>query len=346
MTSDGAVHTRAQDLPRLTSLRAFAAIGVFGVHAQTSIRWELGSKLFGLGYAGVGFFFILSGFILTWSTRPGGPARDFYCRRFARIYPAHLVTALIAGLAWGFGTAWSTVGNLLLIQAWDVRDSVHYGLNGASWSLSCEAFFYLIWPITVVYAVRRRANFAATSVLLFFAGSLIVALSLGNDAYVHASYVNPVIRVGEFLVGIALAVYFVERGQSHRVPVPIGLAVFAASWELCRIFIEAKYPLPDFALFPSFVLLIWVGAQADVAKVRGLLTQPWMVYGGQVSFCFYLVHQFAIAVVVEQHIAASGPVLFVLAFLLSCVFAAALHHLVELPGQKYLSRGKRSRVTA
>ena len=32
--------------------------------------WPEGRKYFGLGYVGVGFFFVLSGFVLTWATSP------------------------------------------------------------------------------------------------------------------------------------------------------------------------------------------------------------------------------------------------------------------------------------
>jgi peptidoglycan/LPS O-acetylase OafA/YrhL len=42
---------------------------------------------------GVSFFFVLSGFVLTWSARPDDIATGFWRRRIARIYPVHLVTA-------------------------------------------------------------------------------------------------------------------------------------------------------------------------------------------------------------------------------------------------------------
>src|SRR5690242_12787179 len=82
-------------LPALTSLRFLAALAVFLHHAG----------LFADGFFGVTFFFVLSGFILTYNYRRTladggrGAVWDFYVARFARVYPLHIF-ALIAALPW------------------------------------------------------------------------------------------------------------------------------------------------------------------------------------------------------------------------------------------------------
>jgi peptidoglycan/LPS O-acetylase OafA/YrhL len=53
-------------------------------------------RLFDLGAVGVTFFFVLSGFVLAWSTSPDVGAGTIYRRRFARIYPSYLVMLLLA----------------------------------------------------------------------------------------------------------------------------------------------------------------------------------------------------------------------------------------------------------
>ena len=125
MTSDGVVHVRAPDLPRLTSLRAFAALSVFLFHVDAYIRFRP-ARLFRDGYAGVGFFFILSGFVLTWS-RPRTTksktvhAVAFYRRRFARIYPSNLAVLLVVvalGLAERPARPGSVLANAALVQTW------------------------------------------------------------------------------------------------------------------------------------------------------------------------------------------------------------------------------------
>jgi peptidoglycan/LPS O-acetylase OafA/YrhL len=79
-------------LPALTSLRFFAALHVVCFHflafkIVSGERW-LG-QISSIGYVGVSFFFVLSGFILVYTYAGRDiPARDFWRARFARIYPA------------------------------------------------------------------------------------------------------------------------------------------------------------------------------------------------------------------------------------------------------------------
>ena len=95
-------------LPAVTSLRFFATFHVALFHmnemgALTGPRWL---KAFaGIGYVGVSFFFVLSGFILVY-TYAGREIRlhDFWQARFARIYPAYLFSLLISFPFFYYGT--------------------------------------------------------------------------------------------------------------------------------------------------------------------------------------------------------------------------------------------------
>lgn len=84
-------------LDSLTGLRWWAAFAVFLFHVRNVVRMPAPiSDFVSFGNFGVAFFFILSGFVLTWSWRERVGVGTFYWRRFARIYPLHLVTLLIA----------------------------------------------------------------------------------------------------------------------------------------------------------------------------------------------------------------------------------------------------------
>ena len=90
---------RLPRLDALTGLRWWAAFVVFVFHMVNRHRAAARADRRGLqpsGYLGVTFFFVLSGFVLTWSARPERDKRTFYWRRFARIYPSHFVTLLLA----------------------------------------------------------------------------------------------------------------------------------------------------------------------------------------------------------------------------------------------------------
>lgn len=80
------VSTRVARLDSLTGLRIFAAAMVFARHV--SGRGDLDNSegtlnLLSSGLVGVSFFYIVSGFVLTWTARPGDRPREFHQRRFA-----------------------------------------------------------------------------------------------------------------------------------------------------------------------------------------------------------------------------------------------------------------------
>ena len=150
-----------QDLPSLTSMRFFAALMVALFHACVWSSVPLGP--FRYGFVGVTFFYILSGFVLTWTWRPHDSLRFFYLRRFARVYPLHLLTAMIALAFAALGvrgegevSPLTALLNLALLQAWVPDLAVVGALNGPSWSLSNEAFFYAVFPLLVGLLLSAR----------------------------------------------------------------------------------------------------------------------------------------------------------------------------------------------
>src|SRR5262249_9670208 len=130
-------------LPSLAGSRFLAALLVFGFHlhvmglvtggpASTVLDW-----IFAQSAGAFSFFFILSGFALTWSQRPTDTASRFWRRRIARIYPNHVATWLVAlGLIVAHaGTVDPAVvvPNLFLVHAWVPDPKVFFGMNVVSW---------------------------------------------------------------------------------------------------------------------------------------------------------------------------------------------------------------------
>ena len=110
----------------------------------------------GIGYVGVSFFFVLSGFILVYTYAGRNIVlRDFWQTRFARIYPAYLFALLLTSPFWIIGAlkmhvpffafgerhfALTSALVVLLLQSWVPGAALSW--NSVSWSLSVEAFFY------------------------------------------------------------------------------------------------------------------------------------------------------------------------------------------------------------
>jgi len=144
-------------LKPLTSLRIFAAVMVLLLHCNIMlVRFPWLVKVANIGYLGVPFFFILSGFIIAYNYQdrlesPNGKhIRSFYLARMARIYPVHLLTFLMV-LPYVIHWEWSgtssftfrAILNLLLLQSYSMNSNIYFAFNGASWTLCIEMFFYL-----------------------------------------------------------------------------------------------------------------------------------------------------------------------------------------------------------
>ncbi|CAM2956439.1 acyltransferase [Actinomyces slackii] len=329
------------NLPRLTSLRFFAALLILIYHARLSDLVP-GGRVFDVAHMGVAFFFVLSGFVLTWAS-PGEriEPRRFWLNRFARIYPSHLVTMLIAAVIF-LPVRWTDVLlHLFLLQAWAPHQSTILSLNEVSWSLSAEAFFYLLAP-WLITALRRRSD--RTMVILAL-GWWIVTMGAGRAlilmGFEEWPYYLPAIRSAEFIIGIVLAELFRRGRLSRRIPVwPCVVAClvsYGAALAVYRMGVTMQM-MPAIITAPAICLLVVAAAQADARGQGGLLTSPLLEHAGKVSFAVYLVHALVLTVVppllpepatLAWQLAGLAVVLVV-----TWACAEALHRGVELPAQR------------
>ena len=199
-------------LTSLTGLRFFAAMAVVLYHLRIYFS-PIGDGLsvFGYGFTAVSFFFVLSGFVLTWSQNSDVKAGRFFLHRIARIWPLHLLTMLLALFAPPLPTSSevSMLGALsvaTLTQAWIPVSPFLNAFNGVSWSLSCEAFFYLMFPLLFKHLKSTRQYRAfvvvpAGAVALFVLLAAVTSIPIAD--YLLAGM--PLFRLAEFIVGMLLA---------------------------------------------------------------------------------------------------------------------------------------------
>ncbi|HVB05147.1 MAG TPA: acyltransferase [Acidimicrobiales bacterium] len=320
----------ARHLPRLTAARAFAALAVFAFHASQLFHLALG-PLSSFGYAGVSFFFILSGFVLTWGSGAAIRAPRFYGRRFSRIYPAYAVVLVLTGVL-GFSQApthelSTTLCAVLLVQAWLPNTGI-YAINPPAWSLSVEAAFYAAMPFLhagLLRLGRARRWSVVLGWFLAFATFVAVAAHAGGG-WTSTALANPLGRAAEFLLGM-LAAFELRAG--HRLRVLPALAVALGSLALCAL-AGGPVPLPTVELDPLFAVVIVVLAQADLAARPGwFLTGPTLAYLGAISYEFYLVHQFVLDRVSTLRVGRFGAVALSLAIAL--LASSLLFELVQRP---------------
>jgi exopolysaccharide production protein ExoZ len=192
--------SRSEPLAYIQGLRGIAAAAVVLYHARIFIDGpsflDAGTRLFGSGSAGVDLFFVISGFIMMHTTGDvegsPGAALGFLAKRFARIWPVYVVAFAAMWLLTrasdspAFATTWSSVGQALafLPRAPDqAAPFFGYPLLHVGWTLNYEAFFYLLFAISLF--VPRRWRLAALAAM--FAGCLIgLPLILTGDVHFDA----------------------------------------------------------------------------------------------------------------------------------------------------------------
>lgn len=297
----------------LTGLRFLAALAVFAHHftglggngsgvANTPALFPYTT----MGVHGVDFFFVLSGFLLTWGHRPGTPAGLFYWRRVGRVWPAHLVAtvpAVVMFYVWGDAATdlFSQIASLFLLQAWFPGVSPTLPGNPVSWTLGVEMFFYLLFPLVIRYALRLRTR----TLGLLTGGGLAAMWAVNWWAAAHLSPFatewimrHPVTRLPEFVLGVVFALAL-RRG--HRFPLHPGVLAAAflgytlvycrrADWFEAGVVGQFDWTVrPTVAVFA--VLVIAACVQRETAGHKGWLCSRPMVLLGLWSYSFYLLHQ-------------------------------------------------------
>ena len=320
-------------LPRLTALRAFAALAVLVYHLHEHHVVSLPWGISGIGGTGVAFFFVLSGFVLAWGTEPGLRPRTFYRRRFARVYPSDalmLLVAMVLPVVPVDRSVPAAVANALTVQAWSPRDEIAYGMNGVSWSLSCEAFFYLVFPLAalVVWRIPRSAGWSLAACGLVLAAAAYLVRPGIADHF-------PPVRISEFLLGLVAGIA-VREGWRPRIPGIVAWGVLLAGLALALLVtVRFRAPMANAVVAAPFLLLILHMAGRDIEGRPGTLHRRAFVFAGEVSFAFYLVHELVIVNLLP--LLPGGALVQVVVMATVAVLAAVLLHLlVERPCNRRL----------
>lgn len=317
-------------LQALTSLRFVAALCIVVLHATNhGLLPEVWTRYLDLSKA-VSFFFVLSGFVLTYSYagRRYGLA-GFYQARFARIWPAAALSILIVPLllprnlylpdadsAWPLGGVLAV--GLLGLQAWVPVPAVFFGLNAVTWSISVEAAFYGAFPVLQRLSHRMLILVLVIFVALGWSVAWCVAAfelpgfspqTLNQQVWQGWVYINPVARLPEFVIGLAAARVFLSAAFQRRLAalqawlaeMPGGLdlvelaALVGLTWLGCRSHawpagITAQVAVNQWPSACCFAALIWIAASGRGAACQLLNWKP-LVFLGEVSYGLYLYHQ-------------------------------------------------------
>ena len=349
-------------LDSLTGLRWWAAFAVFFFHMTAFAPLPI-FPLFEYGNYGVMFFFVLSGFVLSWSWKAELPIRAFYLRRFGRIWPSAFVALLIAiPVFYSFApdpSQWWVkpfdFGILLLsvplIQGWWLAPAILFSGNPAAWTLTCEFFFYSLHPILQRGYVKIASRWVLVALLVVFLGLVSIKSScLLITGQPCTSLPLPLERLPEFVIGMGIGV-LAKRGLLLPISpwIPLGglgafyvYLAFGAFLHVPTGILQISTQFANEITLLLMALTIAAVAQKDISGKNTGFRAPWLIRLGEVSFTFYLVHATVMYLFVDffgqLDVSWKNAIWYPLVLTAGLLLAFALHIWVEKPFESKIRR--------
>jgi peptidoglycan/LPS O-acetylase OafA/YrhL len=317
----------------------FHMAGIMGLPKYFAVTF---GGIFNFGDAGVEFFFVLSGFIITWVHTPdlGTPAKllPYLCKRAVRIYPTYWIafagTYLLMfcfdanSVPHDFPTIFESLALL-------PQDPLVVGGTGSpvvvtAWSLQYEILFYVLGSVVIL------SRLAGSALMLLFLGNF-AACHLGVCAFPRSFAANNLMLLFAFGASIA---WLCRSGIKLRRPLLVA-AVGAAGFLATGVF-EIAMGREMHGIDRRLVYGLWSGViilglvRAEAAgKLR--IDPGWIPLLGDASYSLYLIH-FPIIVVLCKFAmytgtnGAVGAVVYSPIILAACVFSAvAFYTYIEQP---------------
>jgi peptidoglycan/LPS O-acetylase OafA/YrhL len=317
-------------IPELTGIRFFLAVFVvifhFGQAAFSEGPVAL-RNVFASGYTSVSMFFVLSGYVLARSYKGERGARKtkFWIARVARILPAYATAIavsvpfyLYAGAIGKHLSSTMVLTALTCTHAWFVSSKELW--NFPAWSLTCEWFFYALFPfiaapIARLDQVRLRwaiVGFAVLSMLpplVYLAwqpdGVPLRGLLQSHIAQYPVSEAtenltrpgtyrlfmyNPISHLPVFLLGVALGRFKVAFGAGQVTRASRIVAHLAIVGMLVLLAVSGS--VPHLLMHNSLAAICFCGlmfyADALWKPLSRLLAAPLTVLLGEASYALYI----------------------------------------------------------
>jgi peptidoglycan/LPS O-acetylase OafA/YrhL len=336
----------------LDGLRALAVSLVLIDHFRlidhlTGLRLELGSF-------GVMIFFVLSGFLITsmllreHSKTGRISLANFYRRRAYRIFPTFyccwILTTVVECLVHQFYWKTAVVSFFYFMdygRALAPDNMQRYLHMWISWSLAVEEKFYLLWPLLLIFLLKKKSRLIST----------LVAIILGQWTYRAILYLifnvkwmylyhTFDMRLDALLVGCLTAVIVENdstrrlccglfRWQSLSILPPLVLAVMAIAPTSNKAFFLLCWSIQPLIAAAMLLQMTYWGA-----KSWTVCSSPPVRVTAHLSYALYLYHPLASQIVYVLHMRHLGYY----AIVLTLAMATASYHFVEVPFMRLRDR--------
>jgi peptidoglycan/LPS O-acetylase OafA/YrhL len=337
-------------------LRGFAALAVVIHHTGGYVkRYYEPTVLFGdkfsIGFAGVDLFFVISGFIIHFTSKNyiDNPLKlkEYLQKRFVRVYPIYWIITIIL-----FLSSWLIVQVLkknifsigyphtllAYIQTFTLFP-LHFAINPVTWTLSYEVFFYLCFALLIIS--KRLWIIPALILLVSFYN---IFINVPEIIEVKLSYFNFIFSGYnfEFMLGF-LIFQFYEKVKLSDI---ISLILLIISIAIIVLF---GYEIGDYDSYkrvlafgiPSGLILL---ALLNLEQNKTISFPKLTIKLGDASYALYLIHfpmmllMNKIPLILGYKLNAIQEVWYSYFIIISIVFASFyVHKLIEMPVAKKLN---------
>ncbi|MDD0975535.1 acyltransferase family protein [Pseudomonas fontis] len=283
----------------IQALRALAAMMVLIWHFRPAVKGDIESSVltlfFANGFSGVDVFFVISGFIMVYSTggRSGGAknALVFLAKRFARIWPLYAFGTILYVLfliSLGWMTTEEYIKTALSLVFYPVAPAPTLDVG---WTLNIEIYFYLVFSFCLLFN-RLRWLVAGTWITLTVAvQSMVTDFSFVPPSL---SFLTPLLGqaihpcIPEFFAGMVIAAFFMSNiTVSKRMGLPIaGLLVSFAVWQ----YLDGFYNKPGIYGMGAGAIALVLGFAIAEKSGAGWKPGAVLMWLGNISFSIYILH--------------------------------------------------------
>ncbi|MDE2007664.1 MAG: acyltransferase, partial [Rhodospirillales bacterium] len=299
--------------------------------------------------------------------------------RIARVWPGHMAAILfLFAIFWPFSLSLlhgpvllrRLAATIAMLQAWSPVRATYWALNTQSWSISVEFAFYVAFPFLLPRLARRPLGGLAMILGVALAVATAIGAQWPNVDPVWLGYINPVINLPDFTLGIVLALWLRRAGPAsggfaRASAIELAALALALAGNVLGGMLSSASSggLPGWLSeylsvatgVPFYALLIVALARYRGIVSRALSLRP-IVYLGEISYTLYLFHQ----PMIRAHSGyptwhsgwkgwvASLPIWDQYALLLGTTLALviAVHHLIEQPARRRINALWRRHRTA
>lgn len=305
-------------LNSLQALRGIAFIGIFLLHAGSSINWSNLS---------VSIFFVLSGFLMVYTYIDKNIENSFksYIKfaftKIKKLYPLHIITMLLAFTrefflllytGGGINLLAKLFGNLtlntLLIQSWFFPTQISCSLNGVAWYLSATLFLYFMFPLILhlIKHIHNRRKLLVVGLLILITQYILSLLTINIDGsnsslFTWTTYISPIYRSGDFIIGCITGYLYITSERKTLSPpkatlfeiLVVLLSTLAIFWtkkeHSYATLINAVSENRTLLYIPIAVILV-IMFTCNYGAITKLLTNKFFIYIGNISPYTFLIH--------------------------------------------------------